>query len=176
MVREAVFNILGDRIVGAVVADLYAGAGSLGFEALSRGARSVLFVERDRGASRLVQATAARFQCSDRVHIVTGDVEAWLRHHPDGLSGIDVCFADPPYHDARLDDVVELISRNPPQVLVVEHHRSRMLSGTVGHLVRVRERTYGLTGLSLFRRQGPPAVDDGGVCTPAGRGPLGSAE
>ncbi len=50
MVREALFNILGDEVVGATVVDLYAGAGTVGFEALSRGARAAVFVDRDERA------------------------------------------------------------------------------------------------------------------------------
>ena len=66
MVREALFNILGDEVAGADLVDLFAGAGTVGFEALSRGARSVTFVDRDPRALAHVRATAERLQCGER--------------------------------------------------------------------------------------------------------------
>ena len=65
LVRQALFNILGE-VAGASVVDLYAGAGTVGFEALSRGAARVTFVERNRSTLRLVARTAERLECTGR--------------------------------------------------------------------------------------------------------------
>ena len=79
MVRQSLYDILGNRVVGARMLDLYAGAGTVGFEALSRGAASVTFVERHREALALIAKTAERFGCRDRCTLVGADVRRWLR-------------------------------------------------------------------------------------------------
>jgi len=66
LVRQSLFNILGDRVIDADVVDLYAGAGTVGFEALSRGAESATFVERSRESLAAITETAVRFRCADR--------------------------------------------------------------------------------------------------------------
>src|SRR5579864_646334 len=144
MVREVIFNILAARIAGARVVDLYAGAGTLGFEALSRGAESVVFVDRDHAALRLVAATAERFGCLDRCRLVRSDAAAWLRRAGDEAAAADVVFMDAPYRDDDVDRVLELLSRHPPALIVCEHHAKRSLPERIGSLERVRETRHGL--------------------------------
>src|ERR1700680_3054408 len=78
MVREALFNILGDAVIGAPVVDLFAGAGTVGFEALSRGASRVAFVDREERSLALVRATAGRLGCADRCRVIRSDALAWV--------------------------------------------------------------------------------------------------
>ncbi len=93
-VREATFNALGSRdlVVGAQVADLYAGSGAIGIEALSRGAQHCTFVERDRDALRALRTNLDALGLTARSRIVTGDVLAVA-----AAVDADVVFADPPY-------------------------------------------------------------------------------
>ncbi len=93
-VREAVFNALGslDVVQGALVADLYAGSGALGIEALSRGADHCTFVERDRYALRALRSNVAELGLDDRSKVVSGDVLTFANS-----LDVDVAFADPPY-------------------------------------------------------------------------------
>jgi len=153
LVREALFNILGELVVGAAFVDLYAGAGTVGFEALSRGAASVTFVERDRAATDLIRVTAARLGCADRCRVVTGEVLAWLRRRPDEIAAADICYLDAPYRDDDSAVALELIAQGPPAVMVCEHHRARHLPEACGRLRRVREATYGATRLTFWRRE-----------------------
>ena len=152
MVREAIFNILGALVPDARVVDLYAGAGTLGFEALSRGAESVTFVDRDHAALRLVAATAERFGCRDRCRLVRSDVAAWLRRAGEEVAGADLVFMDAPYRDDDADRVLELLSRHPPALIVCEHHAKRRLPERIGALERVRETRHGLTTLTFLQR------------------------
>lgn len=94
-VREAVFNSLQSMGVleGAVVADLFAGSGALGIEALSRGAAHCTFVERDRAAISALRANIAALAIGDRCTVRESDVVAWLP----AMRGIDLAFIDPPY-------------------------------------------------------------------------------
>jgi 16S rRNA (guanine966-N2)-methyltransferase len=95
-VREALFSTLGERVLGARVLDLFAGSGSLGLEALSRGAERARLVERDRDALRALQKNVATLQLADRAEIVRGDAldpRTWSA----GETLADLCFYDPPY-------------------------------------------------------------------------------
>ncbi len=100
-VRESVFGVLGASVEGARVLDLYAGTGSLGLEALSRGAVEAVFVERDPEAAAVIEANVAKVKAGDRAAVVTDGAGRYL-----GLaSPCDLLFFDPPY--ARLEDADE---------------------------------------------------------------------
>lgn len=94
-VRQAVFNSLGSMgvIEGAVVADLYAGSGALGIEALSRGAERCVFVERDREALRALRENLQSLGLEPRSTVHATDVMAWVP----AMRGVDIAFIDPPY-------------------------------------------------------------------------------
>ncbi|TME79224.1 MAG: RsmD family RNA methyltransferase [Chloroflexi bacterium] len=138
LVREALFNIIGDSIRGARVLDLFAGAGTLGIEALSRGAASATFVERDRSCANIVAENLAATGFAPQ-----GDV-----------ASADVLLVDPPYRDASaLNLALQALDRGPlrDQALVaVEHHRSQPLPA-LQRLTHVRERDYGATRLTFLR-------------------------
>jgi 16S rRNA (guanine966-N2)-methyltransferase len=94
-IKEALFSTLGDRIVGANVLDLFAGAGSVGIEALSRGAERVVFVERDRGAAAVITRNLDATGLSDRAALVKGDAEIFTDRVP--RAAFDVIMVDPPF-------------------------------------------------------------------------------
>jgi 16S rRNA (guanine966-N2)-methyltransferase len=153
VVREALFNILGDRIVGARLADVFAGAGTVGFEALSRGAASALFVDRLPAALALVRRTAERLGCLDRCRLVRGDALGWVRSGAASDLAIDICFLDAPYADDVIDDVLAALGDAPPPLVVCEHHRARALPDRVGRLALVRRAHYGITDLSFLQAE-----------------------
>lgn len=104
--REALFSILGAKVVDAEVIDLYAGSGALGFEALSRGARKALFVERDPKLSRILEEEVSRFGLSrDEAEVVRGDAAAFVARLTTGSRRFDLVFADPPFGDAAAKQV-----------------------------------------------------------------------
>jgi 16S rRNA (guanine966-N2)-methyltransferase len=96
-VREALFSIIGP-MDDARVLDLFAGSGALGLEALSRGASSCVFVERDRQAARVIQSNLEKLRLTGAV-VVTGDAAAALREERDRGRRYDLVLADPPYED-----------------------------------------------------------------------------
>jgi 16S rRNA (guanine966-N2)-methyltransferase len=151
VVREALFNILGDAVLGARFVDLYAGAGTVGFEALSRGAAHVTFVESEAEALAEVRATTERFGCSDRVLAVRADALRWVRSRARQLAAADIVFLDAPYRDDGVDDVVHALGEAPPPLVVCEHHRARVLPGGAGGLAVVRRFRYGISDLSVLR-------------------------
>ena len=98
-VRESLFAVLEPRIVGARFADLCAGSGAVGIEALSRGADHALFVERSREAVAVIQANLSTLKLTDRATLLGADVLVAL-NAPGAL--FDLIVADPPYDDAAL--------------------------------------------------------------------------
>jgi 16S rRNA (guanine966-N2)-methyltransferase len=100
-VRETLFNWLQGRIAGVRALDLYAGSGALGLEALSRGAREVVFVDSSRAATRAIRAALDAFEC-DRGRVVDSTADAYLRGVPEPF---DVVFLDPPYAQQDLPAV-----------------------------------------------------------------------
>lgn len=151
--KEAIFSILTSRmdLQGIRVLDLYAGSGNLGFESLSRGAGSVLFVERDPAVVKGIQSTAAALDVLPRCRFRTQDVNGWLQGCAETF---DLIFADPPYDEPTLPELPDLVLREggplaPEGCLVVEHDK-RLTFGE--HEKCVLSRPYGRTIVSLFAR------------------------
>ena len=96
-VREAVFSIIGP-VEGAAVLDLFAGSGALGLEALSRGAASCVFVERDRDAARVIRANLEKLRLTGAV-VANRDVAAALRDDRVRGRRYDLVLVDPPYEE-----------------------------------------------------------------------------
>jgi 16S rRNA (guanine966-N2)-methyltransferase len=152
LVRQSLFNILGDRVIDADVVDLFAGAGTVGFEALSRGAESATFVERSRESLAAIAETAKRLGCGDRCRLVHADAVTWARRSGEMLRSSDLCFIDAPYRDPNLDRVLEAVGVSPPALVVCEHHHERRLPEQIGALTLVREVRHGLNILSFLQR------------------------
>ncbi len=117
-VREAIFNALWSRdaVDGARVADLFAGSGALGVEALSRGAEHVTFVDSDRSARQAIRRNVESCGFADRATIVAVPVERWLAALTDD-EHLDLAFCDPPY---AFDGWVDLLAAIPADLVVVE--------------------------------------------------------
>jgi 16S rRNA (guanine(966)-N(2))-methyltransferase RsmD len=149
--RETLFNVLAPRVAGARVLDGFAGTGALGIEALSRGAASVTFIERDRRAQALIEANLAQCGIHSGYNLVRGAVEqaAAAGHAP-----FDIVLLDPPYtvpgHTA-LTEIDALVA--PGGVAVLEHARRATVPEQAGRLVRVRQITSGDSMLSFYELQ-----------------------
>jgi len=105
IIRETLFNSLGPQVDEAVFCDLYAGCGGVGIEAASRGASSVVFIERTRPGVETIEANAAHCGLDDVCTVVRGDV---LRRYADvaeRFGPFDIVFADPPYGDEELAEL-----------------------------------------------------------------------
>lgn len=150
-VREAIFNALGSRggLEGAQVADLFAGSGALGVEALSRGAAHATFVDRDRQARRAIARNLAACGFEDRATVVPVPVERWLAGLPPGQR-YDLAFCDPPY---AYDGWDELLGALPAALAVLESDRP--VTPAPGWEL-VREGRYGGTWVG-FAAAPPPA-------------------
>ena len=112
-VREALFSILGARVEGAAVLDLFAGSGALGLEALSRGAVRATFVESAPAAQRALRANVEALGAE--AELVRADALRWLRSAPPGARQYDLVFLDPPYRHA--ERLAQPLSEALPAVL-----------------------------------------------------------
>lgn len=164
-VKESVFNILASRIhwETSLVCDLFAGSGSLGIEALSRGARRCRFVESSRESLRVLERNLAELGLAPRADIVRGNVETFLAGRsgqpdpthtdPDNSRLVDVIFADPPY---RYPDVTLLLAGMathlaPDGIIVFEHEGKLRIDDSAG-LEAVDRREYGTTAVTFFQQ------------------------
>ena len=151
-VRAAVFNVLGQFFDGGRVLDLYAGTGAMALEALSRGCARATCVEADRRAAEAIARNAEACGLADRVEVLREPAERALGRLPAGA--FDLAFLDPPYAVgpagalAGLDRVVR-----PGGLVVAEHDRRRAPEDRHGALVLMERRSWGSTGVSIYRRE-----------------------
>jgi len=138
---------------GLRVADLYAGSGALGIEALSRGAASAAFFERDRAALEAISQNLRATGLVDRATIVPGAVEQTLDRLP---AGVELVLLDPPYADPALREILARVAASPSlaedALVALEHGQRLAPPGTLGALVLQRSRRHGDTALTLYAR------------------------
>lgn len=151
-IRNAIFNSMGDSIEGARVLDAFAGSGAVGFEALSRGAESITFLERDRIAQKIIANNIALLGCEDTARLIKSPVASWSEGNQTEM--FDVIFADPPYHDVQFSTVARLFSHLKPGGTMILSHpgKGEVPSGTKG-IVVVDNRSYGNAHLTFFYRE-----------------------
>jgi len=153
-VREALFSILGTRIVGARLLDLYAGTGAVGIEALSRGAQRVTFVESNPRSLRVLRSNLHRCGLTSMADIHTCRVAGFLEQA--GLWGghYDIVFADPPYHTDEGEKLLPSLASDAiitcNSLVVLEHFTKMMVPPRVTRLLLLRQYRYGDTTFSVF--------------------------
>lgn len=158
-VKQTLFAILEPELAGARVLDLFAGSGAAGIEALSRGAAAATFVESDPAAIRVVSENLERTHLADAGNPVRGDVVRWLGRDGVIAGPFDLVFADPPYADPEvLVRVLELLGGAPGLVapggrVIAKHFWRDRPPAAVGLLASDRERRFGETALTFYRRQ-----------------------
>jgi 16S rRNA (guanine966-N2)-methyltransferase len=151
--RETLFNVLAPRMEGARVADVYAGTGAVGIEALSRGAREVTFIEHDRRAQQLIAANLAHCGVTTSYTIVRASAQRALESF-DRAVVFDIVLLDPPYAitDAELAAVLAAVGARLAAggVAVLEHATRHPVPAIAGRLVRSRDVVAGDSTLTLY--------------------------
>jgi 16S rRNA (guanine966-N2)-methyltransferase len=153
-VKESIFNILRGQTEGRVVLDLFAGTGNLGIEALSRGAKKVIFVEKERRAIRLIQKNLAQFSLREQSEVLPVDANRAIGILKQRGNIMDLIFMDPPYEQGLIERTLRKLNSHPifhrDSVLVVERHRREFFSATVFGWNLVRQRQMGETVISIL--------------------------
>jgi 16S rRNA (guanine966-N2)-methyltransferase len=156
-VRIALMDTLMPRLPDARLLDLFAGAGGVGLEALSRGAAHVTFVERDARAVAALRTNVETLGVIAETRVERMDVRAALeRVERDGLR-FDIVFLDPPYEDdatATLERLGALSVVEPDGVVIAQHLTKRAPPDRIGRLTAFRTRRFGETTLTFFRAGG----------------------
>lgn len=147
--REATFNSLVSlgAVEGAKVVDLFAGSGAMGIEALSRGAASCAFLERDRNALDSIRYNIKTLQLTDNTTVLSGDVMT----HVVALRNVDLVLADPPYDFDRWTDLLTVLNLvlAPGGVVVTESGRE--IQPPEGWQI-VRSKRYGRAWVAFLQR------------------------
>ena len=157
LVRGAIFNVLGPLDLGSVrVLDLYAGSGSLGIEALSRGAFWADFVERHPRQCAAIRENLAATGFTDRARVFRLDVNAALATLKDRYG---LVLMDPPYRLTSLGDVLDRLAGSEivesGATVVVGHSKRLSLQSSFRELHHVRSYRYGDSALDFFEEGGP---------------------
>ena len=155
--REVLFDILAQQILGRTFLDLYAGTGAVGIEALSRGAARVVFVEKARAALAMLRRNLEVSGFLDRSEVVPMEVLRYLRRAASGLQQFDIIFLDPPYQHGAAATALFLIASKrllaPTGVAVLERSMKSDPVPVPDRLTRVREVRRGDSILQLYRQE-----------------------
>jgi 16S rRNA (guanine966-N2)-methyltransferase len=154
-VKEALFSILAPVLSGAKFLDLFAGTGSIGMEAISRGAAICVFVDNREICTRIIRENLALCGFSDRAQVRRSDALLYLKQAAERKEQFDLIFVDPPYDAGLVESSLSLIAKgdilSEDGLLVVEARKNSLEGNlTVGGLVARRQAIYGDTMLTFF--------------------------
>jgi 16S rRNA (guanine966-N2)-methyltransferase len=157
-VRQSIFDILGQRMDGDRVLDLYAGTGALGLEGLSRGAESAVLVDQTAEASKLCRENADALGFGERVEVMKSRVEDAIALLAREGTAFTLVLADPPYAERACARILELLDAStllaPAAKVMIEHSRRESAPDRVGRLVRTDSRRFGDTVASFYENSG----------------------
>ncbi|HBA61527.1 MAG TPA: 16S rRNA (guanine(966)-N(2))-methyltransferase RsmD [Elusimicrobia bacterium] len=161
-IRQSLFDILRPYVTGATFLDLYAGVGTVGLEALSRGASKAVFVEKDGQCLKVIERNIEALDFKEQAKALKADVLSglkWLEHYSD-YKGYDIVFMGPPYRtDENLPlfysmETLELLAASgiaaPNAVIVLQHHNKEEVTAPAG-LEMTRREKYGDSFVDFFR-------------------------
>ncbi|MGM0440946.1 MAG: 16S rRNA (guanine(966)-N(2))-methyltransferase RsmD [Elusimicrobiota bacterium] len=147
-IKEALFSILGDKVSGASFADIFAGTGSVGLEALSRGAEEVLFIEKDYSVSKILKDNIKQLQVRESCKVIVTD---FFNYRP-GNFNPDIVFASPPYKANISGKILEYCAKkkiSENNIVIIQHHKKEQITSEYHKLIYSKK--YGITSLDFFR-------------------------
>lgn len=150
-IRGAIFNIIGKKILNASVLDAFAGTGAIGLEAVSRGAKSALFIEKDRVAFSILKKNIEVLGVQPQATATQIGVNAWIEGNKE--KKFDIIFADPPFNDPQLSTAMKLLGMLKSDGLMLLSCVGSGEVPTVDGFVVVDNRMYGKAALIIYRRE-----------------------
>jgi 16S rRNA (guanine966-N2)-methyltransferase len=154
-VRESIFNVLREEVEGKRILDLFAGAGGLGLEALSRGAAWVTFVDSSPRSINLLRSNLKKLSLNDRSTVIKLDGMKALKRLEETF---DLIFADPPYDRGFVQQIVDSVVLSEilqeGGILVLEHHKKETF-GCSQELSILKQRRFGDTVVSFLMKRKP---------------------
>ncbi len=153
-IKEAMFSIIQFDVPGTKVLDLFGGTGQLGIEALSRGAKSAVFVDAAESACRLIRENLNRSKLQDSAKIVQADYLSFLKTTKEKYN---IIFLDPPYAEVFLENSLKMITEidilQSNGIIVTERPVEKPLSLEFPGFSRSRDYKYGKTLLTIYRKE-----------------------
>ena len=153
-VKEAIFSSIQFDIEGREMLDLFAGSGQMGIEALSRGAKSAVFVDMREDACKVVRENLAKTRLEQNARVVRAD---YLSYLSSARETFDLIFLDPPYAEVFLENSLKRISEidilSDSGIIITERPFGKELPAGVPGLVRCRDYRYGKAAVTIYRRQ-----------------------
>lgn len=153
-VKESQFNILSSEIEGARVLDLFSGTGSLGLEAISRGAKEVVFVDKNKKSIAILMKNIEKLKITEPHQVVQKDVITFLRNYQG--EPFDVIFADPPFTEEMAHDVMLALDQSkvfaPHTIITIESGRREKVEDCYTFLGKYDVREFGDKFLSFYRK------------------------
>ncbi|MFQ5707245.1 MAG: 16S rRNA (guanine(966)-N(2))-methyltransferase RsmD [bacterium] len=154
-VKELIFNVLGDEVESSLVLDLFAGTGSLGIEALSRGAAKAIFIEKTREAQRLIENNLRKTRLTNKAEVLKTSTEMACKKLSKQEIVFDLIFADPPYGRRLASQTLTLVAQfhllAAQGRLVIEHSFREVLSESVEDLTLGFQKRQGESTVSFYR-------------------------
>ena len=153
-VKESLFNIIGPEVQDSVFLDLFAGTGSVGIEALSRGAKSALFIDLDRRAIKTINVNLALTKLVDDAQVIHGDALAFLEGP--AQNQFDYVYIAPPQYKGIWEKALELVDNHqdwlsPDAWVIVQIHPREFENPALNNLVEFDRRSYGSTLLIFYQ-------------------------
>jgi 16S rRNA (guanine966-N2)-methyltransferase len=146
--RETLFNILAPTIEGAIFADIYAGTGAVGIEALSRGASKAIFVEQSRAAANVIRENLRSLDLAPRAELLQSRASIALPN-----VRADILFLDPPYEaEQEYQKSLTTLGETPPSLVIVQHFTKLELQNKYGRLNLTRVVKQGQNALTFYEK------------------------
>ena len=156
-VKEAIFSVIQFEVEGSRFLDLFGGSGQMGIEALSRGAKSAVFVDGRREACRLIQDNLKLTRLQDKATVVQSDYLSYLSRCRETF---DIIFLDPPYAEVFLENSLRKISEidilSSRGIIICERPAEKLLDFEVPGFQRGKDYRYGNTWVTIFRKVQEP--------------------
>jgi 16S rRNA (guanine(966)-N(2))-methyltransferase RsmD len=153
LVKEALFNILGDEVLGNKVLDVFGGTGAVGIEALSRGAESALFLDKSREAVRIIQENLRATHLNDKAEVKHQDAFIFLAQS--ASSAYDLIYIAPPQYKGMWQKALDLLDAQPQRLssdgqIIVQINPVEWEERAYKHFTEFDSRKYGDTLLMFF--------------------------
>lgn len=155
-VKESLFNIIAGYLEDALVLDIYAGTGSLGIEALSRGAKEAVFVDQSRECAGIIRDNLVHTKLLEKSQIINSDVRSAVLKLSDAGRKFDLIFMDPPYRKNFVEETLNYLANSDIIIdnglIVAEHEETDKVPEQVGEIKLFRSQKYGKTILSFYNK------------------------
>jgi len=155
-VKEALFNTIGPYFEDVNLLDLFAGSGNIGFEALSRGMKTVVFVDNSFPATMIIKENAKNLDVSEQAKIIKADYKTALRKFVD-VYKFDYVYLDPPYISDYIEKIINDLNvcdlLNAQAMIIIETLKENNYQDRYDDIIKVKEVAYGITKLIYYKKE-----------------------